>query len=112
MGLRGRGFYSLVSGVDSNPTAHELDVLLRAQRPAWVQQTPLPGDLVFWNWIGQDGKNWGHTGIVVRRSRLKPNELWVAQNTMAKTGVRYGGALAMIPLADMGTPRTIIRIGA
>jgi hypothetical protein len=106
MGLRERGFYDLVLGVDSNPTANELELLLKKQRAGWVKPVTdiQAGDLLWWY---DQPKGWGHVGIAVVRS----GALWVAQNTMTKGGVRFGGALALVKLTAMGIPSTVIRIG-
>jgi hypothetical protein len=104
LGLPDRGFYSLVTGVDSNPSAKELESLLRQQRPNWVVQTAQEGDLVFWNNLPPQ---WGHIGVVI----LFEGKLWVAQNTtVTKLGIDFGGALQLIPLEQHQTPTSIIRI--
>lgn len=102
------GFYRLVIGVDGNPSARELEHLLRTQKPAWVVpnisglQT---GDTVWWNFLPPQ---WGHVGIVV----LYKGAWWVAQNTVqTHGGIDYPGALRLVPLADMPMPSSIIRIG-
>lgn len=104
LGLPDRGFYRLVQGVDANPSAKELEALLRAQKPSWVVSSPNAGDLVFWN---DAPPQWGHVGVVVSHR----NAWWVAQNTtITAKGIDYGGALQLVKLSDMAKPTTIIRI--
>lgn len=105
MGLKNRGFYDLVVGVDSNPAAKELEALIRKQRPNWVVSVPQEGDLVWWNNLPPD---WGHVGVVVSHK----GELWVAQNTtVERRGIDFGGAFQLVKYKDHATPTTITRIG-
>ena len=105
MGLRDRGFYTLVVGVDSNPTANKFEQLLKTQRPTWFKPLATPGDLVWWY---DQPKNWGHVGIAVQYK----GELWVAQNTLIKKlGIDYPGALRLVRLVEMGKPSSVVRIG-
>lgn len=104
LGLPDRGFYRLIHGVDANPSAKELEALIRAQKPSWVVSSPQAGDLVFWNYLPLE---WGHVGVLVTYR----NALWVAQNTtITKLGIDYGGALQLVKLSEMQKPTTYIRI--
>ncbi len=106
MGLNNRGFYRLVQGVDSNPSAKELEALLRQQKPSWVVSGSVKaGDLVFWRDLPPQ---WGHVGVIVRNK----SGFCVAQNTTIENrGQDYGGAFQLVPLNQMAKPTTIIRIG-
>lgn len=102
------GFYRLVTGVDGNPSARELEHLLRTQKPSWmvssVKEIQL-GDTVWWKDLPPQ---WGHVGIVV----LYRAKWYVAQNTIERfKGIDYPGALRLIPLEQMPAPSSIIRIG-
>lgn len=109
--LPDRGFYSLVIGEDSNPSAYEIEQLLRKQRPKQIVSEVQPGDICFWPYEEKqkDGSviRWGHTGIAV----MYQGSLRIAQNTMVHSGIRYGGALALISLEAMGKPSTVVRLG-
>ena len=120
LGLRDRAFYDLVLGEDGNPTAHQLEGLLRRQRPAWVVadgQPIRPGDFLFWPYSEKKPNGtvvqWGHVGVAIEytgQGNKQGKTIWVAQNTMMKKGRSFGvEALRLIPLADMGPPRTVIR---
>lgn len=116
LGLRPRGFYDFIIGEDSNPTAHQVEQLLRSQRPRWLvpkgngQQL---GDILFWPFADKRGKQWGHTGIAV----WFKNDLWVAQNTMSRQGINNisqlkfpSPSLRLIRLAEMGQPSSTFRL--
>jgi hypothetical protein len=105
LGLGDRGFYRLVQGVDANPSAKELEALLRQQKPSWLQRTAQAGDLVFWQ---NEPPAYGHVGVAVSWR----GTIWIAQNTtIATLGVDYPGALRLVRLRDHNPPSTIIRIG-
>ena len=104
LGIADGGFYRLVTGVDANPSAAELEELLRKQKPSWVVTNPLAGDLVFWHDLP---KPWGHVGVLVTFK----GALWVAQNTtITNKGIDYPGALRLILLFEMPVPTTFVRI--
>lgn len=110
LGLPDRGFYSLIVGEDSNPTAYEIEQLFRRQRPKQLVATAQPGDLCFWPYSTTAKgvtTQWGHVGIAVQYR----NQIYIAQNTMVAAGIRFGGALALISLEAMGKPSTILRLG-
>ena len=107
LGLPDRGFYSLVVGEDSNPSACEIEQLFRRQRPKQVMADVRPGDICFWPYA-QGHVQWGHTGIAM----MYKGQIYIAQNTMIKSGIRFGGALALISLEAMGKPSTILRLDA
>jgi hypothetical protein len=105
LGLGDRGFYRLVQGVDANPSAKELERLLRQQKLSWLQRNAQAGDLVFWE---NEPPAYGHVGVVVSWR----GTLWVAQNTtIANVGVDYPGALRLVRLTDHNPPSSIVRIG-
>lgn len=106
LGLPNRGFYGLVTHVDSNPSAVELENLMRHQRPNWVKPVTeiQPGDLVWWNNLPPA---FGHVGVVI----LRRGQLAVAQNSTSQRGENFPGAQTIIPLKQMSTPTTVIRIG-
>jgi hypothetical protein len=105
LGLSDGGFYRLVTGVDSTPSAVELEHLLRKQKPSWVVTYAQAGDLVFWDRLPPE---FGHVGIVVPYR----GAFWVAQNTVIQhKGIDYPGALRLVKLSDMLKPSSIIRIG-
>lgn len=102
------GMYRLVLGVDGNPTARELEKLLRAQKPAWLVPSVAHvqnGDTVWWRDLPPE---FGHVGIVV----WFKGAWWVAQNTVESfKGIDFPGALRLVKLSDMPTPSSIIRFG-
>ena len=108
IGLEPRGFYRLIQGVDSNPSARELEALIRKNKPSWVVSSPKAGDLVWWTSCFE-GDKYGHVGGLVKGLNGK---LWVAQNTtIAHGGIDYPGNLRLVPLAEMQTPTMYSRIG-
>ena len=105
LGLSDRGFYKLVTGVDANPSAKELEQLLRTQKPSWIVQKAQLGDLVFWE---NEPPAYGHVGVIVQWRK----QMYVAQNTtITHIGMNYPGALRAVPLSLMNRPSSIIRIG-
>jgi hypothetical protein len=112
-GLGERGFYKLITGEGSNPTALQIERGFRKDHPSWVvditKSNIQVGDLLFWNYLPPI---WGHVGVVVDFNAN--GVLEVAQNTTNTYHVvnQYQGALRTIALKDLKRPTTVVRLPA
>ncbi len=103
-----RGFYTYLEGVDSDPTAAEVETLIRRHHPEGIITQPKVGALAFW-WNKPEG--WGHISPVI--DYKNDGDLDFAQNTLWRGPIEhgFGGALKIVDYklqcSVLGNPSTL-----
>jgi hypothetical protein len=102
-----RGFYLEVGGVDNNPCAAEVEILLHRHHPDWEvsYKKMTGGHLAFWQNLP---KGWGHVFPVAMVDGVL---CYVGNTTVRNIGKDFPGALRIIPVKLFPKPTSIFEYG-